>query len=338
MEFDFTDEQYSFRDAARGLLGDALSATALRGIWAEGFDYDHRVWARLADLGVAGTLIPEALGGFDGDLVDLVLVLEAAGAQAVPEPLVETAVIAPLLLRAYAPEELAGSWLPRIASGDALVAVAPHATASVVPDGLAADAVIVLHDDGVHWVERDRISGRRLRGADPSRRLAECTFQVDASTRVSDDPAARTLVEAAGAMGTAALLVGLAEHLVYVTRDYVLQRRQFDRVIGEFQSIKHRLADALVQTEAARSLAWNAGYRLAAGHDTAMLDARTAKAAANRAAHAANAAALQLHGGIGFTWEHDLHLWLQRGKAWERSFGTVVEHRSRVGSQRLGVA
>lgn len=338
MEFDFNETQYLFRDTVRDFLRDRLSPTALRAIWDEAHHYDHRVWRQLADMGIAGLLVDADHGGLGASPVDAILILEECGAFALPEPVVETALIAPLLLAEFGTEAQQAAWLPGIAAGEVLVAVADTAQAAIVPDGLGADLVVVVHDDGVHLVERDGVRGRPLRGADPSRRLAECSFDLGPSTLLSADPASTSLVARVGATGTAALLVGLSQQLLTMTRDYVLTRQQFGRAVGGFQAVKHRLADVAVQVEAARSLTWNAGYRLGTDTDAVPSAAALAKGAASRAGAVANAAALQLHGGIGFTWEHDLHLWLQRGKAWEQAFGDTVHHRQTAGADRLGVA
>jgi alkylation response protein AidB-like acyl-CoA dehydrogenase len=229
-------------------------------------------------------------------------------------------------------------WLPGIAAGEVVVAVADGATAAIVPDGLTADLLLVRAGGSVHVVERSRVTGRPLRGADPSRRLSECDIELSDATLLTDDPAGAALVDRVGAAATSCLLVGLSQRLLDTTRDYVLSRRQFGRPIAEFQAVKHRLADVAMHTEAARSLAWHAAYRLQTHLDVVPSASALAKAAASRAAYLAGSAALQLHGGIGFTWEHDLHLRLQRGKAWEIAFGSTDQHRAKAGAAILGVA
>ncbi|MCZ4497549.1 MAG: hypothetical protein JWQ74_102 [Marmoricola sp.] len=337
MDFDFDVSQRNFRDTARGLLRDSFPASRLREVWNQGHDYDHRLWKELSKLGVSGVLIDDRFGGFGGDVVDLLLVLEEFGAATVPEPVVETALIAPMVIGALGDDAVKKRWLPGLAAGDLVAAVATGTTGVIVADGLSADLLVVCVDRQVHLVGPDRVTGRRVQSADPSRRLAECDISVDDTTLLSDDERAVPLVERIGAVGTASLLVGLSQHLIEVTRDYLLTRHQFGRPIGEFQALKHRLADVAVQTEAARSLTWNAGYRLRSDEGDE-LAAMVAKAAASHAGYLAGAAALQLHGGIGFTWEHDLHLWLQRGKAWEAAFGSTEQHRISVGAAILGVA
>lgn len=338
MDFSFSDDQLAFRDAVRRYLTARLPASRLREVWGTGADHDHAAWRGLADLGVAGTLIADVHGGSGGGLTDLVLVLTELGAFAVPEPAAETAVIAPLLLQTCASDDLQQAWLPGLAAGDVVVAVASRPSSARVHDGASADLTVVRSGPEVHLVGQDRVSVRALPGADPSRRLAECDYALDASTLLTEDADAGRLVERAGAVATAALLVGLADRLVAMTREHLLTRQQFDRPLAEFQVLRHRLVDVVVQVEAARSLVWNAAYRTDADDRGPGSTAWSAKAAANEASYLAGSAALQLHGGIGFTWEHDLHLWLQRGMSWERSFGTTRELRARVGAELMGAS
>ncbi|CAM3570988.1 acyl-CoA dehydrogenase family protein [Nocardioides zeicaulis] len=338
MDFSFSDDQLAFRDAVRRYLAARFPASRLREVWATGADHDHAVWRELADLGVAGTVVPEAHGGSGGGLTDLVLVLGELGTSAVPEPAVETAVIAPLLLQTYASDALQQAWLPGLAAGEVVVAVASRPSSARVHDGATADLTLVRSGAEVHLAGPDRVSARTLPGADPSRRLAECDYDLDGSTLLTRDVDAGRLVGTTGAVATAAQLVGLADRLVAMTREHLLTREQFGRPLAEFQVLRHRLVDVVVQVEAARSLVWNAAHRIDTGDRTAATAAWSAKAAANEASSLAGSAALQLHGGIGFTWEHDLHLWLQRGMSWERSFGTTPELRARVGAELMGAS
>ncbi|MFC5676396.1 acyl-CoA dehydrogenase family protein [Aeromicrobium endophyticum] len=335
MDFEFDEDQVAFGAAVRRFLDAKLPPSRLRTIWDEGQGYRHEVWRELAGLGVAGSLVDEAHGGSGGRLTDLVLVLGELGTHAVPEPAVETAVVAPLVLSGFGAPALQQEWLPQIAAGDTIVAVAARPEGARVPDGATADVTLVRSGHEVHLVRPQRVTARPLAGADPSRRLAECDYRLDDSTLVTVDPAASLLIDTAGAAGTAALLVGLCDRLVDLTREHLLTRQQFGRPLAEFQVLKHRLVDVAVAVEAARSLTWNAGYRVGVGDPGAAMAARAAKAAASEAASRAGAAALQLHGGIGFTWEHDLHLWLQRAMSWERSFGIARELRAQMGAELL---
>jgi alkylation response protein AidB-like acyl-CoA dehydrogenase len=171
---------------------------------------------------------------------------------------------------------------------------------------------------------------------DRSRRL----FTVEAETgpdtllpASSAEVVARARDRASAA--SAALLCGIGLHLLETTVDYVKQREQFGQPVGSFQAVKHKLAETLVVIETARSATWYAAYAIARDLDDRALAVSVAKSYAAGAESKANTEALQLHGGIGFTWEHDLHLWLKRGKALEQAYGTPAEHRERLAAHLL---
>ena len=336
MLFDFTDDQRGFDDAVSSLLARHMSPSRLREVWDAGQDHESDVWTPLADLGLLGITIPADRGGSDGSFVDLALPLESCGRHALPEPVVETAAVLPLVLLRHGDEAARARWLGAIASGDVVAAVCLGAS-DLVSDAVRADVVLVTRGHELHLATRDSFEATPVPGTDPSRRLARCQFVLDELTLLASDPAAVRFARTVGAAATASVLVGLAQQLLTMTRDYVLQREQFGQPIGAFQALKHRLADVAVATEAARSLAWSAAYAISTGED-ATIAASLAKASANQAAYTAGSAALQLHGGIGFTWEHDLHMWLQRGRVLETSFGSTEAHQQLVGLHAMASA
>ncbi|MEH3033701.1 MAG: acyl-CoA/acyl-ACP dehydrogenase [Aeromicrobium erythreum] len=333
MLFELTDDHRGFGDSVDALLRRHVPASRLREAWSDAEDYTSPVWKPLAHLGLLGVLVPEDLGGAGGDYLDLVLPLEAAGRHAVPEPLVESVAILPSVLLTHGSQAEQERWLGPLAAGD-LVAATMIGESDVVADGARADVLLVADGDALHLVPRDGFEARPVTGVDPGRRPARCAPRLDATTLLSDDPAALQLARAVGAAATASVLVGLCDHLVTTTRDYLLQREQFGQPIGAFQALKHRLADVAVATEAARSLSWRAAYDVSVDAPD-LTSTALAKASASEAARLAGSAALQLHGGIGFTWEHDLHLWLQRGRVLEAAFGTAHSHREAVGARLL---
>ena len=134
-----------------------------------------------------------------------------------------------------------------------------------------------------------------------------------------------------GAVATAGVLNGIGRKLLEMTLEHVKSRTQFDRPVGSFQAVKHKLANVHVQLESSRASAWYAAYALSTRAADLDRAASVAKASAAEAAHLANVEALQCHGGIGFTWEHDLHFWLKRGLALEPAYGSAGEHRARLG-------
>lgn len=335
MEFAFDEDHLDYQKAIAGMLGSASSVGALRAVWETGHGYAHGQWTALAESGLPGIVVPEEFEGSGGDIVDLLLPLEECGAVCLPEPFVETTLVAPMMLDRWGSEAQRQRWLPALAEGTAIFAVSEGSEASIVADGASADAVLAVIDDAVHLFARGEYEFREVESTDPARRLAVCTFAPQAETLLSDDPEAAAELLAFGAVGTAAALVGAARQMTEMTREHLLTRQQFGQVLGSFQALKHRLADVALQTEAARSLVWYAGYTLAYSPEHGIAAARLAKAAANEAGRAASFASLQLHGGIGFTWEHHLHFWLQRERSWELAFGTTEEHRMRTGASVL---
>jgi alkylation response protein AidB-like acyl-CoA dehydrogenase len=264
-----------------------------------------------------------------GDEVDLALVLEEAGRACLPEPLVETVAVAVPLLAEAGTDEQRREWLPRIAGGDAIVSVqlggAPFAV-----DADVADLLLIEWAAELYAVPRGRFTTTRVRSEDGTRRL----FEVDADMTTEMSMAGGQLEAGEalrrGAAASAAVLNGIAGRLLEMTLVHVKSRKQFDRPVGSFQAVKHKLAGAHVMVESSRAAAWYAAYALARKLPDRLVAASVAKAAAGEAERVANTEALQCHGGIGFTWEHDLHLWLKRGKALEAAYGSAAEHRRKL--------
>jgi alkylation response protein AidB-like acyl-CoA dehydrogenase len=317
VDFDFSPEQLAVRDLARELFEKESPPSRLRELWGGG-ERDRTVWKAL---GQAGLLEID-------DPVDLVLVLEEAGRAALPEPVVETLAIAAPVLRS---SEAGEDWLPRIAAGDAIVAVQLGGAPFAVDAG-DADLLLLERDGELHAVPRDGFTATAVRSDDGARRLFTVEARTDASTRIDASPA-----EAMdrGAAAVAAVLNGIASKMLDMTLSYVKEREQFGRPVGTFQAVKHKLASAYVRIESARAAAWYAAFAIGSGQPDRSLAASTAKVVAAESEAIANAEALQCHAGIGFTWEHDLHLWMKRGKALEASFGTAAEHRARVAEHVL---
>lgn len=333
MLFDRTQEQREFQESVRGVLGREWPAPALRRMWEGEAGGSTRVTRLLAELGVQSIAVPEACGGAGASAIELGLALEEIGEAGFPAPVLESAVTARLLAKTSQQTEVVEALISGTAT--ATVSVADHAP---IAHHSTTAAVLALRGSSLHLVPAERISFTPVAGQDPTRDLAVAELPLDAATVITDEPGEVELVLAELRAGTASLLVGLSQHLITVTRDYLLEREQFGTVIGSFQALKHRLTDCLVAVEAARGLTWYASYAISADSADMQDAARAAKSAAGSAAHLTNAAALQLHGGIGFTWEHDLHLWLKRGLALQRLYGTTTEHRRHLGAGLISAA
>lgn len=324
MDFLLSDEQVALRDMARDLFNALSPPARLRELW-DGKPRGEQAWRSLAEQGLVGLIIAEEHGGSGGDAIDLVVMLEEAGRACAPEPLLETAVGAAALNRAGG--RLAQRWLPRIAAG--AVATVQLANEPFVVDADVADVVLVERDGDLFLVDSDGRGASPVPSEDRSRRLF--TLEAPAGERVSAAGHARDV----GALGTAALLNGVAGALLDQTLEYVKVRHQFGVPVGSFQAIKHKLASVFATLESSRAATRYAAYALARDLDDASIASSVAKIHAVEAERLANDEALQCHAGIGFTWEHDLHFWLKRGRALEHAYGTAREHRAAVAAALL---
>ena len=304
MRFQLSPEQRQFAATLHELLGGADTAAAARA-WAAGeHDRGLKLWRALADVGVFALLVAEEHGGLGAGPVDLVVACEALGYHAVPGPVVESAAVAPALLT--------GHRLTSLAEGDLVATVVAPPE---VPLALDADVAGVVLD----------LTGARLTGAgselvrsiDPPRRL----FRVPAAAGTSGGAAFDR-----GVLAVAAQLVGAGQWLLDTSVAYAKQRRQYGRAIGEFQAIKHLLADVVTRLELARPLLYGA----AVAGETFARDVSAAKVMAGAAATLAARTALQVHGAIGYTAEHDLGLRLTKVRALAGAWGTGSFHRARV--------
>lgn len=323
MRFAFTDDQLAFRDAVADLLSKECPAEVVRAAW-DGKPRD--LWARLADMGVVGLTAPEEHGGMGMGDLDLVLILEEAGYAALPEPLLETTAVAvPLLRDAGGP--IAERWLPRVVSGEAIVTVG-LGPAPLVVDADRAALLVDDHDGCVHAVERSAWDVTPRRSVDAARRLFSVAWPAERETRVEGaDP---DLAFDRAALAAAAHLVGVGRRMLDMTVEHARERRQFGRAIGSFQAVQHHLAEAALGVEMARPVVYRGAHALAHREHDRAVHVSTAKAQASDAAERAARAALQVHGAIGYSWEHDLHLFMKRAWALCAAWGDAALHRRRV--------
>jgi alkylation response protein AidB-like acyl-CoA dehydrogenase len=340
MHFGFDDDQLAFRDAVRDLLDKECPPAAVRAAWdAPPGALDRGVWDRLSEMGVPATLVPEAADGLGLDERSLVLVLEEAGRAALPHPLVETAAIAvPLVAGPVASVAGAAELGRAVAGADALGMVATDLGGPHVACAADADRLL-LHDargGGLHIVDPGAAVLTPVDTVDGARRAATVDWQPTPGTLVTDDPAAVARAFDRGAFGTAAVLVGLGQRMLDLTVAYVTERRQFGVPVGSFQAVKHHLADALKELAFARPAVHRAAHSLATGDPAHARDVSMAKAMASDAARLVGRQALQCHGAIGYTVEHDLHLYLKRTWALAAAWGDAAWHRDRV-AQAIGL-
>src|SRR4051794_39485298 len=324
MRFGFTDFQEDFQREVRNVLTKACTPAAVRTAWGEGADRpDRAAWSSLAEMGVLEVVVPEADGGLGMDEVTLVLILQEAGYAGLPDPLVETAAVAMPLAAA--------------SLSDRPVTVTTDLGGPIVPWAADADHLLICGDSGeLRLVERGDVTIEAVETVDVSRRAGRVSVNPGSGVVVTEEAAAADLAFDRGALGTAAVLVGLGQRMVDLTVGYVTERKQFGAPIGSFQAVKHHLANAAKDLAFARPAVYRAAWSVA--NDTAdrERDVSMAKAMAGDAAELAGRVALQCHGAIGYTVEYDLHLFLKRAWALSRTWGDSAFHRDRVG-RALGV-
>lgn len=307
MEFALDEQQRDFAASIDAALGAADLPGAVRAWSAGDVAPGRKVWEQLANLGVTALMVPEKFDGIDASPVDLVVAMERLGRWCVPGPVTESVAVAPVLL---ANDERSDA----LASGELIATVAMPPQVPRAVDADTAGLVLLAEQS----VVREATVGQGHQSVDPSRRLYDVTetgdgWQAD-TTRAFEF----------GALATAAQLVGAGEALLNTAVDYAKQRSQFGRVIGSYQAIKHKLADVHIAIELARPLVYGAALSLEPR------DISAAKVAAGEAGLLAARSALQTHGAIGFTQEHELSLWLLRVQALRSAWGTPEVHRRRV--------
>ncbi|MFC5750979.1 acyl-CoA dehydrogenase family protein [Actinomadura rugatobispora] len=292
------------------------------------------LWRRLAGIGLVSALVAEEHGGVGLGPADLAPTLVALGEYALPEPFVETAVVGATVLGEFAARDArAAEWLARLAAGDLLVAVAFEGRTGYVAYAADADLLLDLRQDGsVRVHAAGDLVVEEQPAVDPLRPIARVRPAGD-GVLLGRSPELTERAWNLAVASTACLLAGTARRLLTLTVEYVSLRHQFGRPVGSFQAVKHKLADIAVRADMAVTGALDAVA--ASGAPDAARRAAVAKAYAGDAAERANDEALQLHGGIGFTWEHHLHFWLKRALSLGAAYGSTTEHRRRLARELL---
>ena len=326
MDFGFTDEQNAIKETAREMLAKRSPLSAVREA-AESKTYPDALWTEIRDLGWPGIAIDEERGGPGLGMVELVILCEELGYACAPTPFLSNA-MAGLVIDAAGSDEQRDRWLPGIASGEERGSIA----------GTGDDPALVPDAEGAAVIGLDPMSNPRL--VEASAANVEPVELIDATrsyARVSADGGDPLSGDAhAGlqrsAVALSAELVGVAQRAMDLAIEYAKERQQFGRPIGAYQAVSHRCAGMLYDTEEARSLTYYAAWCAGAEPESLPLAAHMAKARASDAAWRVTNDALQVLGGIGFTWEHDLHFLLKRAKVGGELLGDTRMHRERVAS------
>ncbi|CAM5248149.1 acyl-CoA dehydrogenase family protein [Streptomyces aurantiogriseus] len=358
----YSEEEEALRAAVRDLLTDHCDAAGVIARTESDAPHDLEAWKALADgMGLAGLLVPEAKGGQGATHREAAVVLEELGRAVAPVPFLTSAVVATEALLAFPHSRLRSSGgtpiaddlLAELASGRAIGALAValnvpaggaypvvrhengslHGELTGVADAAVADVLLVPADDGgLYAVRSDAVTVTPQASLDLTRPVAKVVLDGAPGRLLGDaEPAVRRALRA-GAGLLASEQFGLADWALTETVRYLKERKQFNRPVGGFQALKHRLAQLWLEVVNLRAAARNAADALASGEHGEEVAVAVAVAQAYAAPVAVRAAeeALQLHGGIGMTWEHPVHLYLKRAKADSIAYGTAGVHRSAV--------
>ncbi|MBA2523842.1 MAG: acyl-CoA/acyl-ACP dehydrogenase [Solirubrobacterales bacterium] len=321
MRFDFDDEQREIKDTARQFLSSRFKPDVVRRL-SEEETYDDALWSEVSELGWPGIAISEEYGGQGLGTVELMIICEELGYACAPLPLLANAG-AGLALELAGSDEQRQAHLPGIASGEGRGAIGGK---GVSMDAQGAAVLVVIDDEhSATLVDPGAAELEPLDLIDGTRRYSKLVGPGERALPGDVAPARDRI-----SVALAAELVGLGQRAMEMAVAYAKEREQFDRPIGAYQGVSHACARMLYDVEEARSLTYFAAWAADAEPDSLPLAAAMAKARASEAAWDVCKASLQVHGGIGFTWEHDLHFLLKRARVGGQLFGTAGEHRERV--------
>lgn len=352
MQFGLSESQEFLKDSARKFFVGECPSAEMRRLTETDTAYDAGLWSKLAEQGYTGIIFPEEYGGVGLGKVELMLLMEEAGRALLPGPFFSTVVLAGSVLEAVGTAAHKNKYLASICRGEVRATVAlVEATSSwnprdvqmsatngklsgeklFVTDAAIADFIIVIARNGVFVVD-SKARGLRISpmsAMDLTRKL----YVVEFSNIPAEEIGGTTDLPRAFDIATATLaaeLVGGMQRTLDITVEYAKTRKQFGKPIGMFQAVQHQCADMYLETESARSAVYYAGWALEENSPDAAIAVSIAKMYASEAARTVGNRGIQIHGGMGFTWENDLHLYYRRAKASETAFGDATFHRERI--------
>ena len=354
MQFGLSESQEFLRDSARKFFAGECPSAEMRRLMETDTAYDAALWSKLTDQGYTGIIFPEAYGGVGLGKVELMLLMEEAGRALLPGPFFSTVILAGSLLEAVGTPAQKKQYLAPICRGEVRAAVAIlEAEASwnpadlqlsatnrkltgtkfFVSDAAVADFILVMTRNGVFVVDRKApgLHISPMSGMDLTRKLYVVEFANTPAEEIGGDADLTDPFDIATA-ALCAELVGGMQRTLEITVEYAKTRKQFGKPIGMFQAVQHQCADMYLETESSRSAVYYAGWALEENAPDATTAVSIAKMYASDAARTVGNRGIQIHGGMGFTWENDLHLYYRRAKSSETAFGDATFHRERFAS------
>src|ERR1700730_14216859 len=354
MQFGLSESQEFLKDSARKFFAGECPSAEMRRLMETETAYDAALWAKLTDQGYTGIIYAEEYDGVGLGMVELMLLMEETGRALLPGPFFSTVVLAGSVLLAVSTPSQKKKYLETICKGKVRATVALlEASASwntddlrisaangklsgeklFVTDAAAADFLVVVARNGVFVVD-SKARGLKispLSGMDLTRRLYAVEFSDTPGEELGSIEALPRALDIATA-AVSAELVGGMQRTLDITVEYAKTRKQFGKPIGMFQAVQHHCADMYLETESSRSAVYYAGWALEEKSPDAPTAVSIAKMYASDAARSVGNRGIQVHGGMGFTWENDLHLYYRRAKASETAFGDATFHRERLAS------
>ena len=358
MNFEFSAEQLQLKDEVRRVLADLSSFAAVRKVLESGTGIDRGLWSTFGELGFAGAAIPEAYGGTGAGYLELCVIAEELGRTLAPVPFASSICLGAELILAAGTEQQKQRYVPSLASGKSIACLAlaegpgrlaPEAITISAKDGVlcgskwpvldaeCADMAVVAARSGtgislfIVQLDSPGISRKSLESLDPTRGQARIDFQGVRAELLTVDgwPVLQAALDRAAVLA-AFEQIGGAERALEMARDYALERHAFGRPIGSFQAIKHKLADMYVSLVLARSNCYYAAWAMANGVIELPEAAAAARVSATQAFRQCAAENIQIHGGMGFTWEMDCHLYYRRAHLLGVSLGGLAQWQDRL--------
>jgi acyl-CoA dehydrogenase len=358
VNFDFSDDQRLLQQEVRRMLAATSTSTEVRKSLAGDAPYSDTVWRALINMGAASAAIPEAYGGAGMGYLELCLVAEEAGRHLAPVPLASNFYLAAETLVLGASDAQKQQWLPRLASGE-LIATAHLGSVEsyldssankidggrltgryVLPDGMVAGLAIVRVEDKLAVVDlaATGVTRKAIPSLDPTRPYAQVNFNATPVEILAGGSAAK-VVSARVLNGAAVLLafeqLGGADRVLQLSKEYALERKAFGRQIGSFQALKHKMADIYTANELARVHVYYGAWALSSEAPELALASAAARVSATVAYNRAAEESIEIHGGIGFTWEMDCHLYLRRARYLAQVIGSEHAWRAQLANELI---
>ena len=332
MDFTFTEDQLLFQESVRDFLVNEITPERIRGLWETETGRSDELWGQLAELGLTGMTVPEEFGGLGMTELDFVLLAQECGYVALPEPLVLTALVGVPTLVNSKNDDLKNYWLPKVAEGSARLTVGLEQNL-LVEDAHVADLIIMEKAGALYAVEKGEAELEYNESVDLSRKLFTVTFNENNATLLAEGKEAQTLIAGAlnrGALGCAAQALGLTQRMIDISVQYTTERTQFGVPIGSFQAVKHRMANVAVPLEYSKATVAHAAYAIANNLSTVDENVSHAKSIACAASLVGAKNSIQVHGAMGYTWEVNLHIYMKKAWALDKTWGNQAFHKGRV--------